>query len=270
MDFKQAEDRFKQLKAQFVAGSLSETEFKSQLEELMIQDELGDWWMIGHETERWHRHDGTNWVQADPPDRLPQISTSVVPATAQTTTTPASRRSFFSLTVVAILICLTLSISGYYMLNNIRQESIQESTSTEENTPPIADIPSTRASQTPRPTTQASQTPRPTSTSLAEFQVFIAVNKATLYKGPGLEYGLADQNPYQRGENFIVKARNASALWLLCSASNGSEGWLYIDWVDFDFDPSIISVAESIPPLPSTPTRKSRESDPEPSCVFNC
>lgn len=67
MDFKQAEKKFKQLKAQFEKGSLSENAFKAKLEELMVQDERGAWWMIGYETELWYRNDGENWVQADPP-----------------------------------------------------------------------------------------------------------------------------------------------------------------------------------------------------------
>jgi hypothetical protein len=72
MDFKQAETKFKQLKAQFDAGALTENAFKAKLEELMIRDESGDWWMIGYETERWYRNDGTDWVQADPPGSLAQ------------------------------------------------------------------------------------------------------------------------------------------------------------------------------------------------------
>jgi hypothetical protein len=67
MDFKQAETKFKQLKAQFEAGALTENAFKAKLEELMIRDERGDWWMIGYETEQWYRNDGTDWVQTDPP-----------------------------------------------------------------------------------------------------------------------------------------------------------------------------------------------------------
>ena len=77
MDFKQAENRFKQLKAQFEAGTLSETEFRAQLENLMIRDKQGDWWMIGYETELWYRHDGTNWVQTDSPISISQRSTPI-------------------------------------------------------------------------------------------------------------------------------------------------------------------------------------------------
>lgn len=75
MDFIQAQKRFEQLKTQFSAGRLSEAQFKSQLEELMIQDEKGDWWTIGYETEKWYRHDGKDWVRTNPPDIIPQIST---------------------------------------------------------------------------------------------------------------------------------------------------------------------------------------------------
>jgi hypothetical protein len=70
MDFKQAEKKFKRLKEQFETGALTENAFKAKLEELMVQDEGGDWWMIGYETEEWYRNDGADWVQADPPIRL--------------------------------------------------------------------------------------------------------------------------------------------------------------------------------------------------------
>ena len=66
MNFKQAEERFKQLEAQFAAGKLSETDFKTQLEELMVQDDKGNWWVIGYETKRWYRYNGNDWVEANP------------------------------------------------------------------------------------------------------------------------------------------------------------------------------------------------------------
>ena len=74
MDFKQAEKKFKQLKAQFEMGELPEAEFKNQLEKLMIRDEQGSWWIIGYETGRWYRHDGTSWVQTKLSDSALQKS----------------------------------------------------------------------------------------------------------------------------------------------------------------------------------------------------
>ena len=83
MDFKQAENRFKQLKAQFEAGTLTEPEFKAQLDKLMIQDEQGNWWMIGYETELWYRHDGTSWVKTDLPGE-PSLKPAPLPSSLET------------------------------------------------------------------------------------------------------------------------------------------------------------------------------------------
>jgi len=87
MDFNQVETEYAQLKEQYQAGSITEQHFKSQLQDLMLQDEAGDWWVIGYETGQWYRHDGTDWVRADPPghievgtpsppDSLPESTTS--------------------------------------------------------------------------------------------------------------------------------------------------------------------------------------------------
>lgn len=92
MEFKQAEKEFEKLKAQFAAGTLSEAKFKSQLEELMLQDKQGSWWMIGYETEKWYRYDGKDWVQTDPPGTRSIASTAPPPRQEVITDTP--RASF--------------------------------------------------------------------------------------------------------------------------------------------------------------------------------
>ncbi|MBC8249086.1 MAG: SHOCT domain-containing protein [Anaerolineales bacterium] len=67
MNFAQVEIKFKELKRKYDTGAITEAEFKAQLEELMIQDEEGRWWIIGYETGQWYYHDGEKWVQAEPP-----------------------------------------------------------------------------------------------------------------------------------------------------------------------------------------------------------
>jgi hypothetical protein len=71
MDFAGVEAEFRRLKAQFESGALTEAEFKAQLEELMIEDEQGRWWILGYETGQWYVHDGEKWVQQDPPRATP-------------------------------------------------------------------------------------------------------------------------------------------------------------------------------------------------------
>jgi len=67
MDFAQVETEFRELKEKYDAGAITEDEFKVQLEELMIEDEQGRWWMIGYETGQWYYHDGEKWVRGEPP-----------------------------------------------------------------------------------------------------------------------------------------------------------------------------------------------------------
>jgi hypothetical protein len=65
--FSKVEAEFQKLKGQFEAGALTEAEFKARLEDLMIQDEEGRWWMIGYETGQWYHHNGEQWVRGEPP-----------------------------------------------------------------------------------------------------------------------------------------------------------------------------------------------------------
>ncbi|MBC8249085.1 MAG: hypothetical protein H8E90_05355 [Anaerolineales bacterium] len=78
MDFSQVEAKYQRFKVQFEAGALTEEEFKAQLEELMIQDGEGKWWIIGYETGQWYYHDGEKWVQAEPPK--PTLAAPPTPA----------------------------------------------------------------------------------------------------------------------------------------------------------------------------------------------
>lgn len=71
MDFAQVESKYKELRREHDAGALTEDEFKAQLEELMIEDEEGKWWIIGYETGNWYYHDGAKWVQSELPKPAP-------------------------------------------------------------------------------------------------------------------------------------------------------------------------------------------------------
>jgi hypothetical protein len=66
-EFSRVETEFERLKGQFESGALTEAEFKGQLEELMIEDEQGRWWILGYESGLWYYHDGEQWVQSEPP-----------------------------------------------------------------------------------------------------------------------------------------------------------------------------------------------------------
>jgi hypothetical protein len=288
MDFRQADEEFKRLKARFHAGQLTEADFKTQLRGLMVQDQQGAWWMIGYETERWYRHDGTNWIQADPPASSPQKaapdvltqpeemeSKTAAPAPAVPAMTKASGRGRPRLIVpLGVTLAVIVLAGGYFGRSFLPKEAAPAATSTMGTDIAIVEKSTWPASQTARPalspsrtsapvltpsgTPSASQTPEP------EFRVFISSSRAILFQGPGLDY--SDVKIYPKGEEFVVIARNPYGDWLLVRAADGTEGWLYHDWVDADFDLLTVSTATFIPP-PPPPTPKPKRVEPT-ACIF--
>ena len=74
--FSNVEAEVAQLKKQLQSGKLSEEKYNEQLNNLMVQDDKGVWWMMGTKTNAWFRYDGQNWVQSTPPGRWVQESSS--------------------------------------------------------------------------------------------------------------------------------------------------------------------------------------------------
>jgi hypothetical protein len=121
MDFSQAAAEFNQLKTQFDAGALSAADFKARLQDLMVQDDGGRWWMIGTETGQWYVHDGEKWVQREPPG----IAESAAPTAAQpaalaqpvvSLAAPAKRRWVWVaagiIGIIALILVIVLLRSG--------------------------------------------------------------------------------------------------------------------------------------------------------------
>ena len=98
MNFAQVESEYRRLKAQVAAGQISEDEFKAKLQELMIQDEQGRWWVIGFETGQWYVHDGKTWVQGQPPS----LAASSEVAAAEARTEPVASPPVASLPVAPL------------------------------------------------------------------------------------------------------------------------------------------------------------------------
>lgn len=69
INFAKVEQRVLELKAQFNEGNIDEKTFEDQLLELVEIADDGYYWMFGHESERWYRHDGQQWLP-DTPDEI--------------------------------------------------------------------------------------------------------------------------------------------------------------------------------------------------------
>jgi hypothetical protein len=65
--FSQVEAEVARLRRHMATGRLTEAQLRERLEQLMIQDAQGYWWMIGLGTDQWYRYDGEDWVPGVPP-----------------------------------------------------------------------------------------------------------------------------------------------------------------------------------------------------------
>ena len=67
VDFQEAERRYGQLVRQRDAGNISDEEFDSRRQQLVVQDGEGRWWAKLGEAGEWHYHDGSAWLRGTPP-----------------------------------------------------------------------------------------------------------------------------------------------------------------------------------------------------------
>jgi hypothetical protein len=69
INFLEVEQLVQTLKKQLAAGEIDQATFEARLMEMVDVAEDGYYWMFGHKTETWYRHDGRQWV-ADNPGEL--------------------------------------------------------------------------------------------------------------------------------------------------------------------------------------------------------
>lgn len=61
--FIQAERRLAGLKSEYQSGRLDRAAYEAALQELMVQDEQGQYWALNGEDSAWYRYDGSAWVK---------------------------------------------------------------------------------------------------------------------------------------------------------------------------------------------------------------
>lgn len=67
INFSQVEQSVRDLKVQWQQGQLDAPTFEAQLLQLVGIGPDGYYWMFGHQSERWFRYDGQQWIPAAPP-----------------------------------------------------------------------------------------------------------------------------------------------------------------------------------------------------------
>jgi hypothetical protein len=66
INFLDVERSVQTLKKQLAAGEIDQAVFEARLMDMIDVAEDGYYWMFGHKTETWYRHDGQKWVVDSP------------------------------------------------------------------------------------------------------------------------------------------------------------------------------------------------------------
>lgn len=74
--FREVEDKYQELKTQLDNGTLSNDELKKELKNMMVNDDEGNYWMIGGKTGKWYLYNGTDWREGNPYQRASNIEES--------------------------------------------------------------------------------------------------------------------------------------------------------------------------------------------------
>ena len=82
INFTRVEYTVRDLKKQFAVGEIDQNTFQTRLMSLVDIAPDGYYWMFGHESEVWYRHNGQQWTQEDP-GKLRMLESSERPPIAE-------------------------------------------------------------------------------------------------------------------------------------------------------------------------------------------
>jgi hypothetical protein len=106
-DFQQVDRRYTDLVQQRDAGRISQEEFETQRQQLMVLDDEGRWWSKAPDGGHWQYHDGSAWIQGTPPSRQEPPPPPMAPPTqAQERARVSTRRRRTPLVLGAMLLVL--------------------------------------------------------------------------------------------------------------------------------------------------------------------
>jgi tetratricopeptide (TPR) repeat protein len=191
MEFKEAEERFYELKRRLDAGVISQEEFKAQVERLKVQDSQGRYWMIGVQSGKWYFYDGTRWVRAEPPEegppseerpRGPVAPTPEQPPRPPTSPEPRPRRrgipgALLALIPLGLILACCLSVVAVGAADYLISSHPISSALSDLLGRPIG------FEATPTPTPHLEESPTPTMTATPSAEELIALGDQLVFQG---------------------------------------------------------------------------------------
>ena len=74
INFAEVERSVRELKKQLVRGEIDEESLEKRLVKMIDIADDGYYWMFGHQSGQWYRHDGSEWVLDNPGEMFVPLS----------------------------------------------------------------------------------------------------------------------------------------------------------------------------------------------------
>jgi hypothetical protein len=112
INFAEVEETVKVLNQTFAENKISEKALEERLLQLIDVAEDDYYWMFGHRSGRWFRHDGEEWVLDDPKKAFSRGSDGAVESTSELAQNEGAEADWESI-VLGIIIIMALGMVVY-------------------------------------------------------------------------------------------------------------------------------------------------------------
>jgi len=115
INFLEVERSVRRLKRQYRRGEIDDKTLEESLLELVDKAEDGYYWMFGHETGRWYRHDGEHWISRDPGEMFVPLE-QILPRDSLKTRWQAFSTGWFIAGLIVLAIIAGIILYSYTAL----------------------------------------------------------------------------------------------------------------------------------------------------------
>jgi len=111
--FIQAQRQFWNLRDRYERGELDEGSYRQALQDVVVQDDAGAYWMLGVESGEWYRHEGSTWVRGNPPRAgFPAVAPPPMPPAYQPVSERGTSRGRIIVVILGVLLLITTCVTG--------------------------------------------------------------------------------------------------------------------------------------------------------------
>jgi pSer/pThr/pTyr-binding forkhead associated (FHA) protein len=233
--FVEAQRQFWSLRDLYERGKLDEQAYRLALKEIIVQDNVGSYWMLGADSGEWYRHEEGGWIQRDPPrTSFPVVPPPPAPPASRLDRGGETTRGRIAVVVLGVLLFIATCVTGVVAISRLAksfeqgdaqiamspgeilepgdtEESIPMESEAEGNAMPSADS-ATAIPQEP-PTATPTETSIPTATTPPQPIVTLHIGDARTFSQPPAMVAYANTQARPEPPEVVINENCNDRCW---------------------------------------------------------